>query len=52
MTDAEAWKKVGEEGYDLLVAKPDPSHCTFGAMATSYLAYGKTKAGRDKAAQA
>lgn len=48
MTDEDAWKKVGAEGYDLLVAEPDPDHGTFGNMAQAYLAHGRTKAGRPK----
>jgi hypothetical protein len=49
MDDDAAWKKVGAEGYDLLVAKPDPDNCTFGTLSATYLAYGRTKSGRPKA---
>src|SRR5271156_2156897 len=49
MTDAEAWSKVGEEGYQLLVGKPDPSHITFGDLRKAYLLDGHTNSGRDKA---
>jgi integrase len=49
MTDEEGWLKVGQLGLDKLVAKADPSTCTFGEVMTAYLAYGKTKTGKVKA---
>ena len=49
MTDEEAWLKIGQLGLDKMVAKADPATCTFGEVMTAYLAYGKTKTGKDKA---
>ncbi len=48
MTESEPWRLVGELGYDKLVGKPDDD-CTLIELARRYLAYGKTKTGKDKA---
>lgn len=49
MTDDDAWKKVGHEGYDTLVTKPDPDHATFGHIMQAWLTYGRTKTGKPRA---
>lgn len=49
MTDDQAWAKVGEEGYRLLVGRPDPSAITFGDLRKAYLLDGHTNSGREKA---
>jgi integrase len=49
MTDEEGWLKVGQLGLDKMVAKADPATCTFGEVMAAYLAYGKTRTGKDKA---
>ncbi len=49
MTDAEAWEKVGEEGYRLLVGAPEPKHITFVDLRKAWLLDGHTASGRPKA---
>lgn len=50
MSDTQAWRHVGELGLDKLVGKPRGYEFTLGELTEKYLAYGKTRTGRDKAA--
>jgi integrase len=49
MTDEEAWKKVGEEGYSLLVGKPEPDHIRFFDLRQAFILDGHAADGRPKA---
>jgi integrase len=48
LSDADAWKIVGQKGYDLLAGSPDPTGITFGKLKKLFLLDGRTKAGRPK----
>lgn len=49
MTDDAAWKKIGDEGYHLLVGKPSVDHIRFGDLRRGWTADGRTVSGRPKA---
>ncbi len=49
MSDADAWTKVGDEGYQLLVGKPTVDHILFRALRQAYILDGHTATGRAKA---
>lgn len=49
ITDEEAWKKIGDEGYHLLVGKPSVDHVRFGDLRRGWAADGRTVSGRSKA---
>ncbi len=49
MTDGQGWLHVGELGLNANIGKNDPVKVKFGEVLEAYLAYGKTKTGKDKA---
>jgi integrase len=49
MSDADAWTKVGDEGYQLLVGKPTVDHILFRALRQAYILDGHTASGLEKA---
>ena len=49
MSDAEAWQKVGDEGYHLLVGKPHVDHILFCDLRQAFTLDGHTASGRLKA---
>jgi len=49
MTDDEAWQKVGEEGYHLLVGKPHVESVLFRDLRQAFILDGRTASGRPKA---
>jgi len=49
MTDDEAWQKVGEEGYHLLVGKPHVESVLFRDLRQVFILDGRTASGRPKA---
>lgn len=48
MTNDEAWKKVGEEGYHLLVGAPNPDHISFADLRKAFVLDGRTESGKLK----
>lgn len=49
LTDGEAWAEAGEQGYTLLVGKPNPDHIRFGDLRRAFIADGHTATGTPKA---
>jgi len=49
MSDEEAWKKVGDEGYHLLVGAPQPDHIRFADLRKAFVLDGHAADGRPKA---
>src|SRR5579863_4134020 len=49
MTDEQAWQKVGEEGYHLLVGKPHVDSVLFRDLRQAFILDGRTASGRPKA---